>query len=134
MTLVAYERFIPPTRHGRPARVTVRPSGLISFDQVAVASFALADHSHAVLYFDRSSRRIGVTLGNDPDEPGSLPLSARGASVNLRAATFFRRIGLTLARPRRLEVTREAGADLLEIDLAPLERRRGRRRAGRPAP
>lgn len=121
-----FEKFIPPTVHGLPARATLRPSGLVSFDPVAVASFALDRHSHAVLYYDRASRRIGVGLTNDPDEPGCLPLARRRGSVNLKSPAFFRQIGLSLARPRRLRLTRDPDSGLLEIDLTPLRRRRRR--------
>jgi hypothetical protein len=108
-------------------QVTVRPSGLISFDPAAVEAFGLASATHAVLYFDSGRKTIGVKPVSKGTEEGAFKLSQRRGSVGLKAPDFFARFGLDFSKAQSFEVGRDEAEEMLTINVKKVPRRRGRR-------
>lgn len=108
-------------------RATIRPSGLISFDAAAVEAFALNKASHAVLFFDKSRKLIGVQITNNGNEPGAFPLSRRRRSVSLKAPQFFAQYGLSFDESQRFDISDDRTSKMLTISMKTVQRRRGRR-------
>jgi len=124
---MAFERFVPPRTAGTRPRATIRPSGLISFDAAAVAAFDLEKATHAVLFFDKTRKLIGIQLSKSDKETGAFPLSRRRRSVSLKAPHFFAQYGLSFDESQRFDVDEDAGSKLLTISMKNIQRRRGRR-------
>jgi hypothetical protein len=124
---MAFERFIPPQSPGARPKATIRPSGLISFDAAAVEAFGLKNVSHAVLFFDRTRKIVGVQTTANPKEEGAFKLSLRRRSVSLKAPQFFERYALSFEEPQRFEVGRDEESEMLIINMKNVQRRRGRR-------
>ena len=78
---MAFERFVPRSVPSSPPKVLIRPSGLISFDANAVKSFDLEGKTHAVLFFDRNKKAIGVHFTNDSGEDGAVKITKRRRTV-----------------------------------------------------
>ena len=126
-----FEKFIPKsTKISRP-KVTIRPSGLISFDAQAVEDFKLSEATHAVLYFDRAKKRIGIKLTSDGGEEGAIPLARRRRSVSLKAPGFLDQFSIRLDAPKRLDATFDDGENKIVINMTSVRRRPGRPRQRR---
>jgi hypothetical protein len=100
---------------------------LISFDAGAVEAHDLLKASHAVLFFDKQRKCIGVKPTDNPSDEGALPLNRRRRSVSLKAPHFFQTYALTFDSPQRFDVDYEPSQDLITIDVKAVRRRRGRR-------
>jgi len=124
---MAFERFVPPQTAGARPRATIRPSGLISFDAASVEAFNLGKVSHAVLFFDKTRKLIGIELTKSEKEPGAFPLSRRRRSVSLKAPYFFAQYGLEFEESQRFDVSQEDAGGMLTISMKNVQRRRGRR-------
>ncbi|MCP4896719.1 MAG: hypothetical protein GY906_07045 [bacterium] len=124
---MAFERFVPPKTAASRPRVTVRPSGLISFDANAVEAFSLQKATHAVLFFDRTRKIVGVLTTAKADDDGAVKLSRRRRSVSLKAPHFFDAYGLTIAEAQRFDVGFDESNEMVTINLKTIKRRRGRR-------
>ena len=108
-------------------RATIRPSGLISFDAAAVAAFGLNKASHAVLFFDKSRKLIGVQITNNGSEVGAFQLSRRRRSVSLKAPQFLTQYGLGFEESQRFDISDDRTTKMLTISMKNVQRRRGRR-------
>ncbi len=131
---MAFERFVPRSTRTAPARaprVTIRPSGLVSFDAAAVAAFDLAEATHVVLFFDRGRKALAVKPTSSAGEEGALPLLRRRRSVAVNAAELLERHGFALARPCPLPAGRDRASGMLAVSLKSIPRRRGRPRQAR---
>ncbi len=126
-----FEKFIPTTTKTARPKATIRPSGLISFDAQAVESFGLFDATHAVLFFDKSKKRIGVKVIKNGDEEGAIPLSRRRRSVSLKAPGFFDQFSIPLNAPKRLDASYDEADGLIIISMTSVRRRPGRPRRTR---
>ena len=124
---MAFERYVPPRTAGMKPRATVRPSGLISFDAAAVAAFGLNKATHAVLFFDKSRKLIGVQITNNGNEVGAFPLSRRRRSVSLKAPQFLTQYGLAFDESQRFDISDDRTSKMLTISMKNVQRRRGRR-------
>jgi hypothetical protein len=124
---MAFERFVPPQIAGTRPKATIRPSGLISFDAAAVEAFGLERASHAVLFFDKTRKMVGVLTTSNGREEGALKLSRRRRSVSLKAPQFFEKYALSFDEAQRFEVGRDDNANMLTISMKSVQRRRGRR-------
>ena len=124
---MAFERFVPPRTAGTRPRATIRPSGLISFDAAAVEAFDLENATHAVLFFDKTRKLIGIQLSKSDKESGAFPLSRRRRSVSLKAPHFFSQYGLSFQESQRFDVDEDPGKKMLTISMKNVQRRRGRR-------
>ena len=123
-----FEKFIPKTTRNTRPKVTVRPSGLISFDAQAVENFGLFDATHAVLYFDKSKKKIGVKTMKDGNEEAAIPFVRRRRSVSLKASGFFDRFGISLPAPKRLDASFDESEGMIVINMTSVRRRPGRPR------
>lgn len=126
-----FEKFIPTTTKVARPKATIRPTGLISFDARSVESFGLFEATHAVLYFDRAKKRIGVKITTDGEEEGAIPLSRRRRSVSLKAPGLLDKFSLKLDGPKRLDASFDEKENKIVIDLASIRRRPGRPRQRR---
>jgi len=124
---MSFERFIPPITADTRPKATIRPSGLISFDAVSVETFGLTKYSHAVLFFDKNRKLVGVVPTKKADEAGALPLSRRRKSVSLKAPQFFDRYAVSFARPQRFDVSLDQTVGMMLISIKSVQRKRGRR-------
>ena len=127
---MGFERFIPPKDTGSRPKVTIRPTGLISFDASAVSSFGLDKMTHAILFFDRTRKIVGVQPTKDSKADGAYKLSKRRRSVSLKAPQFFEAYALTIEQAQRFDVSQSDSDGMLLINLKSVQRRRGRRPKG----
>jgi hypothetical protein len=125
--IMAFERYVPPRTAGARPRATIRPSGLISFDATSVEVFDLDKATHAVLFFDKTRKLLGVHTTSNPKEPGAFALSRRRRSVSLKAPQFFTQYGLTIDEAQRFDVSEDKTNKMLTINVKNVQRRRGRR-------
>ena len=124
---MAFERYVPPRTAGARPKATIRPSGLISFDATAVEVFELDKATHAVLFFDKTRKLLGIHTTSNQKEAGAFKLSRRRRSVSLKAPQFFTQYGLTIDEAQRFDVSEDKANKMLTINVKNVQRRRGRR-------
>lgn len=122
-----FERFIPVANTQAKPKATIRPSGLISFDATAVEAFGLEAATHAVVFFDKTKKLVGIKPTRDGSEEGAIPLNKRRRSMSLRVPSFFERYAISLPQPQRFDVSWDEASGLVVINLKSVHRKRGRR-------
>jgi hypothetical protein len=125
---MGFERYVPQkaAATGTP-QVTIRKSGLISFDGTAVGQLDLAEVSHMLLFFDKRRKLLGVKQCGDGEDVGALATSRRRRTVSIKAPEFFEHWGFILDDVQKLPVSMNEAEDLIIVDLGSLPRKRGRR-------
>ncbi len=83
-----FERFTSLGRSNRP-KITVTRQGVISFNKGATRRYAMHDYTHAVLFWDGESRRVGVMLTSMSDEEGAVPIRFRQSGADISARSFL---------------------------------------------
>ncbi len=122
-----FERFIPtPNAQAKP-KVSIRPSGLISFDATAVEAFGLSKATHAVVFFDKTKKLVGIKPTRDASEEGAVPLNRRRRSMSLRIPSFFEQYAISLSQPQRFNASWDEASGLVIVNLKSVHRKRGRR-------
>ena len=124
---MAFEKFVPEPKKSHGPRATIRPSGLISFDANAVETFKLDRATHALLFFDKTKKRIGVKPLTGPGEEAAFRLVRRRRTVGLKAPEFFKHFGLSVETPKSFETHDDESEGMIVIDVRPLKLKRGRR-------
>lgn len=124
---MAFEKYIPDVVKTAQPRARIRPSGLISFDAVSVEKFDLAKIKNVVLFFDKTKKQIGIITATSPSEEGSLPVSKRRQSVNVKAPGFFAHYAFVIDRPLVINVEKN-DEGMLVLDMTSIKRKRGKRR------
>ncbi len=122
-----FERFIPTANSEAKPKVSIRPSGLISFDATAVEAFGLSKATHAVVFFDKTRKLVGIKPTTDASEEGAVPLTRRRRSMSLRVPSFFEQYAINLTQPQRFNATWDEANGLVVINLKSVRRKRGRR-------
>jgi hypothetical protein len=112
-----FERFTEVGRVFRP-RASLRSNGQIGFNHGCVKRFDMAAFSHAVLFYDVETKRIGVKLTNDKDEPGASTLITRSGNGTLSARSFLEYYHLTPKKTTQYDIERDSPSGLLVIGVA----------------
>ncbi len=74
--------------------------------------------SHVVLFYDAETKRIGVKLTNDKDEPGASALITRGGNGTVSARSFMEYYRITPKKTTQYDIEREDGGEMLVIGVA----------------
>ncbi len=122
-----FEKFSPTPNQSHGPRVTIRPSGLISFDAHAVERFELDRRTHALLFFDKAKKLIGVKPVAQSEDEAAFRLIRRRRTRGIKAPQFFEHFGLSLEAPARFDARFDEGEGMIVIDVRPLKLKRGRR-------
>lgn len=86
---MAFERFTDVKRRISEPKITIRLSGAMTLSSGAVKKFSADQYKHAVLYFDRDERKIGIRLTNEPEE-GAVRLIVKKSFVQLSIGAFIK--------------------------------------------
>ena len=89
--------------------------------------FGLNKATHAILYFDKTRKMIGIQPINNQKETGTFRMSRRRRSISLKAPQFFEQYGLEISEPQRFDVTEDKSSKMLTVTVKDVQRRRGRR-------
>lgn len=126
---MGFEKFVPKVAVSSRPKALLRPTGLISFGAPAVSAFGLDKATHAVLFFDRNKKAIGVKFTSNPKEEGAVKVSRRRSTVGIKAPQFFEEYGLLLEDAKGFPVSEDRRSGMVTIDVRDVKRRRGRRAA-----
>jgi hypothetical protein len=97
---MAFERFIKTARVYSPF-VTIWARGQLAFSAASVRKYHIETYQFAVLHFDLETRRIGIQLTNDAEEPGAIRLRKIGHSFALTIKAFYHHYNLPLTETRQ---------------------------------
>jgi len=112
-----FERFTEVGRVFRP-RASLRSNGQIGFNHGCVKRFEMQKFSHAVLFYDTETKRIGVKLTNDKDEAGASALITRSGNGTVSARAFLEYYHLTPKTTTQYDIERDSASGLLVIGVA----------------
>jgi len=125
---MGFEKYVPQATPNKSLpKVTIRKTGLISFDAAAVKEFSLEKVTHMVLFFDKSKKVLGVLSDADDAQQGAIPVSRRRRTVSIKVPQFFSSFGLLIDDNRKFDVSFNDNEKMITIDLSAVKRRRGRR-------
>jgi hypothetical protein len=113
---MAFERFTDVGRVFRP-RASLRSNGQIGFNHGAVKRFEMEKFSHAVLFYDAETKRIGIHLTNDKDEAGASTLITRNKNGTLSARAFLEFHQLTPRTTTQYDIARDTATGMLVIGV-----------------
>jgi hypothetical protein len=88
----------------------------LGFNRAARLKFHLDDYTHAILYYDRDSRKIGVELIADGSAPGAVKLRNRAFGSDLSARRFIDYYDIPV--PSTLRFTIEQQDAILVLDMS----------------
>lgn len=71
------------------AKVSINPRGSISFTRGARLKYKLNDFTHAILFYDLETQRIGIQFTSDPTQEGAIKLRFRDFGADLAAKAFI---------------------------------------------
>jgi hypothetical protein len=114
---MAFERFTEVGRVFRP-RASLRSNGQIGFNHGSVKRFEMEKFTHAILFYDAETKRIGVKLTNEKDEPGASALMTRSGNGTLSARAFLEFYQLTPKTTTQYDIERDNPSGLLVINIA----------------
>lgn len=112
-----FERFTEVGRVFRP-RASLRSNGQIGFNHGSVKRFDMEKFSHVVLFYDAETKRIGVKLTNDKDEPGASTLITRGGNGTVSARAFLEYYQITPKKTTPYDIERDADSGFLVVRMA----------------
>jgi hypothetical protein len=114
---MAFERFTEVGRVFRP-RASLRSNGQLGFNHGCVKRFSMQDFTHAVLFYDADTERIGVKLTNDKDEPGASTLTTRSGNGTISAGAFLEYYSLKPDKTTQHDIKLDDSAGMLIISVA----------------
>jgi hypothetical protein len=114
---MAFERFTDVGRVFRP-RASLRSNGQIGFNHGCVKRFDMEKFTHAVLFYDKETKRVGIKLTNDKDEPGACTLITKLGSGTISARSFLEYYILTPKETMQFDITRDSESGMLIIEVA----------------
>jgi len=125
---MAFERFTDVNRVFRP-RASLRSNGQIGFNHGSVKRFEMEKFSHAVLFYDAETKRIGVKLTSDKDEAGASTLITRTGNGTISARAFLEFYELTPTSTQQYDIARDSESTMLIIDVAKPAKKTAKRSA-----
>lgn len=125
---MGFEKYVPKATPSKSMpQVTIRKTGLISFDAASVKEFGLEKASHLVLFFDKSKKILAVQVCNDGNVQGAIKMSRRRRTASVKVPQFFESWGLILDDVQKFNVSFDESEGKLIVNLSSIKRRRGRR-------
>lgn len=113
---MAFERFTEVGRVFRP-RASIRSNGQLGFNHGCVKRFEMEKSSHAVLFYDPDTMRVGVKLTNDKTEPGASTLITRGGNGTVSARAFLEYYHLMPKVTTQYDIEWDPESKFLVIDV-----------------
>lgn len=108
-----FEKFVEVAA-SYDAKITVRQkTGQIGFSSGAINLYEIDRYSHAVLFFDRKERVVGIKLTNKQDEAGAIPINRRPSNTYLSARNFLNKYGVDYSRSHRHELNKDESTGML---------------------
>lgn len=106
------------TGRSQSVKASVSPNGRLGFSSGARQRFGLDDFTHAVLYFDADTRRIGVELTNDPCIEGAVRIRPRKTGADVFCRGFLEYFAITPQSTASYAIERDPDSGWLIIDLS----------------
>jgi len=111
-----FERFTDVGRVFRP-RASLRSNGQLGFNHGCVKRFEMERFSHVILFYDTDTKRIGVKLTNDKDEPGAATLITRSGNGTVSARSFMEYYHLTPKKTTQYNIEHDQSSGMLVIEI-----------------
>lgn len=113
---MAFEKFTS-TGRGYAPKVSIWSKGQIGINNGAIKRYNLDDCSHAILYYDKSAKRIGISFTKDGGAEGALKFNVRKTGGIIGAKAFLDFYDIDYSTTRKYDFSFSKEADLFVIDL-----------------
>ena len=98
--------------------ISVRKQGTLTFSMSAMRKFILFDFKFAILFFNKSTKTVGLRLTNDEKEKGLLKLVRKDAGGHtISAQKFLKYIGWDYSKTARYPVNWDEKNELYTFQL-----------------
>ena len=114
---MAFERFTDVGRVFRP-RASLRSNGQIGFNHGCIKRFQMEEFSFIVLFYDAETKRIGILLTNNKEEPGASTLITRQGNGMVSARSFLEYYNLVPKNTTQYDINCDTESGMLIIDVA----------------
>jgi hypothetical protein len=111
-----FERFTDVGRVFRP-RASIRSNGQLGFNHGSIKRFEMDKFAYVVLFYDADTKRIGVQLTNNKDEPGASSLVVRSGNGAVSAKAFLEYYQLMPNKTKQYNIEKDKGSEMLIISL-----------------
>tara|TARA_Y100000310_G_C20357400_1_gene657338 strand:+ start:33 stop:407 length:375 start_codon:yes stop_codon:yes gene_type:complete len=100
--------------------VSLGAKGDMHFPRSTVEKYNMGRYVYALLYFDRSTKRVGIKLTSETDNPGARKISRAASTMKISAKGFCNRfeIGPEHAGPYNMEYDREQQMLIFQVKVA----------------
>jgi hypothetical protein len=114
---MAFERF---TKVGarRGSKLSIRKNGQIGFTLGAIDRHNLRKFTHAVLFFDRDSKLLGIRPTSDASEEGAYKIQMREGSAGFSAKSFLDHYGIDYSKTLKFDLRHDNEEDMLVADIS----------------
>jgi len=99
---MGFERFTQNKHRFKP-KVSIRQNGQIGFNNGSRKKYHLDDYSHAIIYYDKDEKRIGIQLTNNSAEEGSIKIHKRSLNVALAVKSFLEFYEIRYTKTQRFD-------------------------------
>jgi len=98
---MAFERYLRRKGFFTKPLVSIWKTGLISINDSAHRQLGLEKMTHAVLFYDRDNKKIGLRFVDSSKEEGAIRLGKRKGSTYIYARGFLGYYGVDLSKALR---------------------------------
>lgn len=124
-----FEKFTE-IRRSHMAKVSISPTGMISFSDGAKRRFGLKDYDFCILYYDKDSKKIGIELTKEEHADGAINLRKRTTGAYIAAKSFVDFFNLGFTNTMIFHLERDEKSGYLIIDLNKGKKRMKKKDAG----
>ena len=119
---MAFEKFkmsLSKRQGSFSPQVTIRKTGILSFNNIAILNYQIDNYKYAVFYYDKENNKIGFRLTNDDSEEGiqELTQNKKINSIYIFARTFFNYFKIDLTKSRHYDLLKSEDNEILYITL-----------------
>ncbi len=101
---MAFERYLKQRGEVTKPLATVWKTGQIWLNRAALDGLGQKKVTHAVLFFDRDKKKIGIRFTDSAKEEGAVRVSTRGAGAAVFAKGFLKYFGIEHNKSRRFKL------------------------------
>lgn len=109
---MSFERFTENGRSFKP-KLSITKAGIIALNNACLVKFNLSEYKYVVLFYDQSSKRIGIKPTNDAKEDGCCKLRVRASGVDISATAYLRYYDLEHDVTTRYSIAWDKESDML---------------------
>jgi hypothetical protein len=114
---MAFERYIGQRRAAfMVPKAAIWKTGQINLNRAFLEKHGIPKAGHALLFFDREKKRIGIRFTAEAKEAGAAKVAKKAGGAYIFAKGFLAHFGIEHGKARRFDVRRDDKEDLFILE------------------